>query len=269
MDSILSSDLVRYWSGYLSPDRLVSFCQALIIIIVGWMLAGAISGAVRRVISRRFKQQQALILSKALFTLVMAIALISALRQLGFDLSIFIGAAGVLTLALGFASQISASNLISGLFLLGERPFEIGEVVRIGATSGEVLSVDLLSTKLKTLDNQIIRIPNESIIKSEVANLSRMPERRVDITIDIAHPTLPETVASALRGLAGQDMYLKNEPFFGVSNFIPGGYRLTMGFWTTTPNFSAARGALPQQVLKIIHANQGIRLLCASGVTAI
>jgi len=269
MDGIFSNDLIKYWSGYLSPERLVSFGQALLIFVLGWMLASALSGGVRRIIAKKFKKQHAVIISKILFTLIMVIVLISALRQLGFDLSIFIGAAGVLTLALGFASQISASNLISGLFLLGERPFEIGEVVRIGATSGEVLSVDLLSTKLKTSDNQVIRIPNETIIKSEVANLTRLPERRVDITLDIAHPTLPETVAGALRVLAGQDVYLKNEPFFSVTSFIPSGYRLTVGFWTATPNLMAASGDLPQRVLKILYDNKDITLLRASGAAAV
>ena len=112
---------------------------------------------------------------------------VSALRELGFKLSVLLGAAGVLTVAVGFASQTSASNIISGLFLLGERPFSVGDVIRVGSTTGEVLSIDLLSAKLRTFENLFVRIPNETLIKSEVTNLSRLPVRRLDLKIGIAY----------------------------------------------------------------------------------
>ena len=83
-------------------------------------------------------------------------------------------AAGLLTVALGFAAQTSASNLISGLFLLGERPFVVGDVIRLASgITGEVVGIDLLSVKIRTFDNLLVRVPNETLLKSELTNLTR------------------------------------------------------------------------------------------------
>ena len=67
-------------------------------------------------------------------------------------MSVLLGAAGVLTVAAGFAAQTSAANVISGLFLLGEHPFSIGDVIRFDKVLGTVVAVDLLSVKVCTLD---------------------------------------------------------------------------------------------------------------------
>ena len=116
--------------------------------------------------------------------------MIASLREAGFKLSVFLGAAGILTVALGFASQTSASNLISGLFLIGEGSFEVGDTIQVtmirGHTiEGQVISIDLLSVKLLTLDNIFIRLPNEQLIKTPVFNLSKFPVRRIPITLFI------------------------------------------------------------------------------------
>jgi hypothetical protein len=104
------------------------------------------------------------------------------MRQLGFDFTVLLGAAGIVTVAIGFASQTSASNLISGLFLVWRRRSGIGDIVTVDGVTGEVLSVDLLSTKLRTFDNLQVRIPNETMVKARITTLNRFPLRRVDLT---------------------------------------------------------------------------------------
>ena len=111
---------------------------------------------------------------------------VSALRELGFDLSVVLGAAGILSVAIGFASQTSTSNLISGLFLMLERPFSIGDVIKVDSTTGEVISIDLLSVKIRTFDNLFVRSPNESMIKTQVTTLTKFPIRRADLQVGIA-----------------------------------------------------------------------------------
>ena len=70
--------------------------------------------------------------------LPLLLAVIWALRELGFQLSALLGAAGLFTVAIGFAAKTSISNLISGLFLIGERPFMIGDFIKVGEHIGEV-----------------------------------------------------------------------------------------------------------------------------------
>ena len=116
----------------------------------------------------------------------MGLFIFTALKQLGFDLGILLGAAGILSVAIGFASQTSAANIISGLFVVGERSVSVGDVIQVSTFTGEVLSIDWLSIKLRTFDNLYVRIPNEAFIKSEVTNLSKFPVRRVDLQVSIA-----------------------------------------------------------------------------------
>lgn len=161
---------------------------------LGLVLATGVIGAVTAVIAsfvlgallRRVTSPERAVLGRRLVLWGgLGLAVASSLRALGIDMSFVIGAAGVLTVALGFASQTSASNLISGLFLVAERPFSVGEFVTIGATTGEVIAVDFLSVKLRTFENLYVRVPNESVMKAEIQNLSRYPIRRVEVRITL------------------------------------------------------------------------------------
>jgi small-conductance mechanosensitive channel len=156
--------------------------------------------------------QREMILRRVAFYGIAGLFAASALMDLGFDLGVLLGAAGILTVALGFASQTSASNVISGLFLLGERPFSVGDVIRVSGTTGEVLSVDLLSVKLRTFDNLFVRIPNETMIKSEVTNLHRFPIRRFDLQVGVAYKEDLRKVREVLLEVAERNPLCLEEP---------------------------------------------------------
>src|SRR5699024_2454555 len=105
----------------------------------------------------------------------------------GISLAPLLGAAGIAGVALGFASQTSVSNIISGLFLIAESPFKVDDIITVKSTTGVVLSIDILLVKLRTFDNQYVRIPNETLIKTEVTNITRFPIRRLNTTISVAY----------------------------------------------------------------------------------
>ncbi len=167
-------------AAMMNSDRIFILLRAVTIAAVGFVVARAVSAALLRIMGRFLNGQQRMIVSRVVYYLLLGLFLMSALHELGFSLSILMGAAGILSVAVGFASQTSASNLISGLFLIVERPFSVGDVITLGNTTGEVLSIDLLSVKLRTFDNLYVRIPNETVIKSEVTTLTKFPNRRID-----------------------------------------------------------------------------------------
>jgi small-conductance mechanosensitive channel len=96
-------------------------------------------------------------------------------------LGILLGTAGILTVALAFASQTSMSNVISGLFLIADNPFQVGDILQVGTTVGVVLEIGLLSVNLRKFDNTFVRPPNELLIKQEFWNLTKYPIRRLDL----------------------------------------------------------------------------------------
>ena len=87
----------------------------------------------------RVGEQHAVAVSRLFFYLFAAVVLIATLHRVGMDISVLLGAAGILTIALGFASQTAASNIINGIFLLGERPFVVGDIITAGGKTGEVI----------------------------------------------------------------------------------------------------------------------------------
>ena len=109
--------------------------------------------------------------------------MLTVLSIFDIDLTALLGAAGIAGLTIGVASKNSVGNIISGIFLISEKSFQVGDVVKIKDKTGIVYSIDLLSIKLRTFDNLYVRIPNENIINSDVTTVTRFPIRRMDINI--------------------------------------------------------------------------------------
>lgn len=187
----------------------VQACGALLLTALFAVLTRTV---LQRALGARMGGPQAKPFARIAFWVVVLGGVTGALRQVGFDLSVLLGAAGILTVAIGFASQTSASNLVSGLFLLGERPFQIGDAIRLGTISGEVLSIDLLSVKLRTFDNLFVRVPNETVMKAEITNLTRFPVRRFDLVLRLPpNGRLGELEGLLLAVLEGESVVL-DEP---------------------------------------------------------
>jgi|SRR5690625_1639331 len=226
--------------------------------VVGGRLLAA--GAVRTVNSR-LDAHRAMVLRRIVFYLVLGLAVATALNQLGFQLGVLLGAAGILSVALGFASQTSASNLISGLFLVGERPFGIGDIIEVGSTRGEILSVDLLSVKLRTYDNLLVRIPNETLIKTEVINLSRFPLRRADLKLSVARKENIQRVRELLFAVAESNVLCLEEPkpLFIILGF--GAYSTDIQFsvWAKRENFLALKNSMYEDI-KLAFEEQQIEI---------
>ena len=120
------SELTSDIGDWLSGPRLWTLVRALTTLVVGFVVARLASAAVVRTMSRLQTPQQMALTRRITSWGLFAVAVMMAIRQLGFDITALLGAAGVLTVAIGFASQTTASNMISGLFLASERGFEIG-----------------------------------------------------------------------------------------------------------------------------------------------
>lgn len=226
--------------------------KALLILIVGYFVAKIASTAVLRIDFANLGPHGKVQLRRAIFYGIFILMLFSALRELGFDLSVVLGAAGILSVAIGFASQTSASNLISGIFLMMERPFSIADVIRVGDTTGEVISIDLLSVKLRTFDNLFVRIPNESMIKTQVTTLTKFPIRRADLAIGIAYKEDIEQVQKILAEVANKNNLCLNEPapLFILLGFGSSSVNIQFSVWSKRENFLALKNTMYQEIKK-------------------
>ncbi|MDH5217199.1 MAG: mechanosensitive ion channel family protein [Gammaproteobacteria bacterium] len=235
---------------FVTSDKVWSVSRAIILIIIGLITAKLVSSTAKRLIGKKIDVHRAMLLKRGSYYLILFLFLISALHELGFNLNVLLGAAGIFTVAIGFASQTSASNLISGLFLVFERPFTVGDVIRVGTTTGEVLSIDPLSVKLRTFDNLFVRIPNESLIKSEVTTLTRFPIRRIDIMVGVAYKEDLKKVRTILESVATKNPLCLEEP---KSQYIFQGFGessldIQFSVWTKRENYLELKNSIHEQI---------------------
>lgn len=239
----------------LNTDRFQDIAFSIVFAFVGFFIARLISNGFSVTIGARLNLHQRLIWQRGIFYFIFMLFLITSLREAGFKLSVFLGAAGILTVALGFASQTSASNLISGLFLIGEGSFEVGDKIQLtlirGQTiEGEVLSIDLLSVKLQTLDNTYIRVPNEQLIRVPVYNLTRFPIRRITITLFINFHEDITKVRQVLLNVADHYSLVLDEPRpqVTVTAFRESSIELSFTIWTLQEHFLQVTDEVQERV---------------------
>ena len=246
------NDLLKTLEKYLTPELFLNLTRAVILLAVGLLVANLLSRLVRRLVADRLPQQQAQLARRLVYYLTLALFLVSGMHQMGFQLSVLLGAAGVLSVAIGFASQTSASNLVSGLFLIFEQPFQIGDVIQIGGTTGEVLSIDLLSVKLRTFDNIFVRLPNETLLKGEVRTLSRFPIRRADLQIGVDYSSNLELVRETLLAVAERNPMCLNEPapLIIFQGFGDSSMNLQFSVWAKRDNYLPLKTGIQEEIKK-------------------
>ncbi len=243
--------------GVLTPETFLTIVRALIILVGGFVMARAVAAGLGRVAGKRAGAQEAMIVRRLTFYVLLGIVVATVLHQLGFKLGVLLGAAGILTVALGFASQTSVSNLISGLFLIAERPFAVGDVIQVEDTTGVVLSVDLLSVKLRTFDNLYVRVPNESIIRTRITNLTYFPIRRVDVQIGVAYKEEIGKVRDILFAVADRNPLCLDEPkpLFIFQRYGDSALELQFSVWVKRENYLDVVNSVRDEIKEAFDAS--------------
>ncbi len=186
--------------------------KVLLILAVGFPVLFFVRKWIRVFISEHYTPHYGLLVSKIVYYIGVAIVVISMLHELGFSLGPLLGAAGIIGVAIGFASQTSVSNIISGFFLIAEKPFEVNDIISINGNVGVVLSIDTLSVKLRLFDNRYLRVPNEMMLKNEVINVTRFPIRRVEFKVSVAYKEDLARVRDILIDVANKNPIALQEP---------------------------------------------------------
>lgn len=241
--------------------------------ILGLILSKISALMIARAVRSRLGEGGAQLAHRFTWYILLTGVISHALSRLGVDLTLFLGAAGVVTVAAGFAAQTSAANIISGLFLVGERPFSVGDIIQFEGTIGKIISVDLLSVKVSTLDNLFIRIPNELMLKKRITNLSHYKIRRVDISFLIGRDEPLKEVISILSGVVQQSPHCLDEPepVFMFNGVTPRGQELTYCVWCSTELYIQVRNEFQMsayQSLREAGIELGVELRVVQNIDA-
>ncbi len=203
-------------------------------------------------------------LQTALVILVWVFATIQALHAVGVDLVSVLGAAGVVGVAVGFASQTTLSNFISGIFLVGERSVSLGDYIRVNdveGVEGSVEAINLLSVTLRKGDNARIRIPIETLIKNPMVNITGDHMRRIDFDLGVDYSSdLQQVRACILRVVETHPLLLPAPaPVVLFSAFGESSLDLHVGAWCRTEDYHKARFDFAHALLAAF-AKEGINI---------
>ncbi|MBN2737029.1 MAG: mechanosensitive ion channel family protein [Spirochaetales bacterium] len=254
-------DFVKIIEDFFTTDRIWVAVNALLTIIIGFVLIKLLSSIILRFIMKRATPQTQLIVRKVILYSGISFIVLYLFNLLGIELTPLLGAAGIVGIALGFASQTSVSNLISGLFLISEKPFTIGDVISINNNSGVITSIDLLSIKIRTFDNRYIRIPNEKILNNELINITRFPIRRMDIKLSIAYKEDIKRVKEVLGEIAAQNPFSLDEPepLILLTDFGNSAIEFLMGLWFEKSDYINLKNSIMEEI-KVRFDKENIEL---------
>lgn len=182
--------------------------KVILIAAVAFPFSWWFSNLFEQRLKKQINSYLATLASRVLFYVSNIAIVLYLLPFLGIQISGILGAAGILGIGLGFAAQTSISNIISGIFLIMEDSFEIGDKIMFDNKIGTVDSITIFSVCLHTDDNKLLRIPNEALLKNSFINLTYFPNRRIDIKI-----TLPNEVKTANALEIIQDVLKSNNHF--------------------------------------------------------
>lgn len=181
---------------------------------------------------------------------LMAISFIAGLAHIGVQTASMIAILGAASLAIGLALKGALSNFAAGILLIVLRPFKQGEFIEAAGTSGTVESIQVFNCILKAGDNRYIVVPNRSILKSNIVNVSRKPERRIDLVIRVSYESDLKQVKALLEEvvLANAKVLATPKLQIAVSELAASSVNLVVRPWVKSSDYWSVRFALTEAI---------------------
>ncbi|MGD9252953.1 MAG: mechanosensitive ion channel [Holophagae bacterium] len=230
---------------------------AAVILALGWLVAGW-ARRLTRLAMTRGEVDAALVpfITKLVYYALLAVTVVAALNRLGVATTSVVAIFGAVGLALGLALQGTLSNFASGVMLLIFRPFDLGDFVEAGGTTGVVLEIGVFSTTLRTPDNVKIVVPNKQIYDTTISNYQGFDTRRIDLVMGIAYDDDIKTALSAIREIVtGDERVLADpEPQIAVSNLGDSSVDIVVRPWCATADYWDLRFDLTHRLKEGLEA---------------
>lgn len=211
---------------------------AVVIFLIMFYLAGWVARVIVRTVARRgLDAEVTLLLSRLGRGAVILLGIVWALQQVHFDLTAFLAGLGIVGFTVGFALQDISRNFVSGVLLLWQQPFDIGDMIEVSGFTGKITDISLRSTEMRTADGLLVLIPNADVYTKPIVNHSRVPRRRIELKAwaqyDNDLQEVSDVALTAIRqmpGLALDDP----APSITFDRFADNAVNFTLYFWVDT-----------------------------------
>lgn len=242
---------------------LPNFLLAVLTVVVSWLIARGVRNVVTRLLRRvSHSEQVTYLLSQVVYIAVLTAGTFVALGILGLQKTVasLLAGAGIVGLALGFAFQDIAANLMAGVYLSVRRPFRRGHLIKAQDFFGIVLEVNLRWTELLTQQGQLVLIPNKQVFENPIMNYSVRGSRRVDISLGVSYgDDLEKARRVAIEAVAAVPSRLPDrEVELFYEEFAESSIDFTVRFWIpfeTQKDYLAARSDAVIRIKQAFDAN--------------
>ena len=182
-------------------------------------------------------------------------ALMVIASYMGFDMTSLVALISVISLAVSLSVQNVLANVAGGMMVIGTKPFKKGEYVSVDGLEGTVDEIGVVYTKLHTIDNREVLIPNSKVSAATIENFSALGKRRLGVTVSAAYTCDPERVREALHRAVQRCGPLPGEPVVvEIQNFGDSAIAYDVALWIPASEFLARRWALRRYIWEEFRA---------------
>ncbi|UTY24553.1 mechanosensitive ion channel family protein [Treponema denticola] len=253
--SINLEQIQTFFKETFTITALMSILSFLGVILIIYIFFKIIIKSVRKFTENKVSPAVQNLITKILQYTCLAVILLTIFKKIGINISTFIGAAGIAGVAIGFAAQTSISNIISGFFVLAEKAFKVGDRIQLGDIAGNVESIDFMAIRVKTIEGNIVRIPNEAVIKGNLINYSSLPIRRIETKVSIAYGSDMEKVESVFMQIPERvPQILKDpKPFIIWSAYADSGIEIAFYAWGLNEDFLIIKNSVFKLIAELFE----------------
>jgi small conductance mechanosensitive channel len=232
-------DWLKDWDGGLGILLRISMILGSLFLLV--LVARALRGLVNRALKRAKNLSHLLreFLLKAVFWLTFAVGFMIVLGMFGVNITPLFAVLGGASFIVAFAMQETLGNLAAGLMIMINKPFDVGDLIDTNGVLGEVRNVSIVSTTVRTFDNQMIILPNSSVWGSVITNVTVSPTRRVDMVFGIGYSDDMDKATAILERLVSEHELVLDEPepMIRVHELADSSVNFIVRPWTKTEDY--------------------------------
>lgn len=239
-------------------DFLPLLVGAIVILIVGMWISGFIAKLVARAMKRAKVSEEVVTFVHSFVKIALkVVVVVAAIGTLGFNIASLVTALGAATVAIGLALQDTLKNIASGLMVLVNKPFKVGDYVLINGFEGTVKKIDVSSTHMLTVDNKEVIIPNANVTANNITNYSSQEKRMVNLKYSVAYGTDIEKAKKVIREAAAANtkVYDTPEPFLAVGEHKDSSIEIVARIWCDTKDYWSVYFYMQEEILKAFKKN--------------
>lgn len=235
----------------LSMGFVINILLACLILWVGKWIASRIVKVSQLIMERtNLDTTVASFLSNVLYGILLVVVILAALSKIGINTNSFVAVLGGAAVAVGIALKDQLSNFAAGVMIIVFRPFNRGDTVEINGKTGVVQEITLVNTRLVTVNNHEIIIPNGDITTNAIINFSMRPTRRVDVMVGIGYTADIRLAKDIMLSLAkAHPKALQSpEPVVRVTNLGDNAVSLTLNVWANNADWYSLQCDMLEQI---------------------